>query len=233
LSQKQIAAIEQDKRETERNKMRLEKDKCALKKTLDRVEREKMQHEEMSKIIDKSGLERQLQRLEEENCCMQRQIQELQGQLAEAEQIHAQRLIDITTRNRKETEMETERLRSSQIQSERQLESREKSHRQRIKSLEEQIATLRDQLSREIRTRQNFLNHSVNADDEIKNLHSILSESLHTVSRDPILDPVLLDIETRRLNESMGSYIHEAPVRHRSPNRRCISPAKLKLMPRY
>ena len=65
-------------------------------------------------------------------------------------------MIDLTTRNRKEAELEVERLRSSQIQSERQLETREKTHRQRIKSLEEQISTLRDQLSREIRTRQNF-----------------------------------------------------------------------------
>ena len=139
----------------------------------------------------------------------------------------------MTTRNRKEAEMEVERLRSSQIQSERQLESREKSHRQRIKSLEEQISTLRDQLSREIRTRQNFLNHTVTADEEIKNLHSILTDSLNTVARDPMLDPILLDMETRRLNESMGSYIHETPVRHRSPTRRCLSPSKLKLYHRH
>ncbi len=139
----------------------------------------------------------------------------------------------MTTRNRKEAEMEVERLRSSQIQSERQLESREKSHRQRIKSLEDQISTLRDQLSREIRTRQNFLNHTVNADEEIKNLHSILTDSLNTVARDPVLDPILLDMETRRLNESMGSYIHETPVRHRSPTRRCLSPSKLKIYHRH
>lgn len=138
------------------------------------------------------------------------------------------RLIDLTTRNRKEAELEVERLRSSQFQSERQLESREKNHRQRIKSLEEQINTLRDQLSREIRQRQNFLSHTVNADDEIKNLHSILSDSLNTVNREPCFEPGLLDVETRRLNESMGSYINEAPVRHRSPNRRCLSPNKLK-----
>ena len=124
--------------------------------------------------------------------------------------------------------MELERVRSSQVNSERQLELREKSHRQRIKSLEDQIATLRDQLSREIRNRQTFLSHTANADEEIKTLHTILSDSLNTVTRDPIFDPVLLDIETRRLNESMGSYIHEAPVRHRSPNRRCLSPSKLK-----
>ena len=137
-------------------------------------------------------------------------------------------MIDLTTRNRKEAELEVERLRSSQIQSERQLESREKNHRQRIKSLEKQINTLRDQLSREIRQRQNYLSHTVNADDEIKNLHSILSDSLTTPNREPVFETGLMDVETRRLNESMGSYINEAPVRHRSPNRRCLSPNKLK-----
>lgn len=137
------------------------------------------------------------------------------------------RLIDLATRNRKESELEVERLRSSQVQSERQLESREKSHRQRIKSLEEQISTLRDQLSREIRTRQNFINHSATTDEDIKNLHTILTDSLQTVTRDQVLDPILLDIETRRLNESMGSYVHEVPVRNRSPKRRGISPSKL------
>ena len=89
-------------------------------------------------------------------------------------------------------------------------------------------------MSREIRTRQNFLSHTASADEEIKNLHSILSDSLNNVSRgDPCLDPILLDIETRRLNESMGSYIHETPVRNRSPTRKCLSPSRLKLHHRY
>ena len=43
------------------------------------------------------------------------QIQELQNNLAESEQTHAQRLINLTTRRRQETEVETERLRSSQV----------------------------------------------------------------------------------------------------------------------
>ena len=50
-------------------------------------------------------------------------------------------MIDFTTRNRRETEAETERLRTSQSAAERALESREKSHRSRVKSLEEQVGT--------------------------------------------------------------------------------------------
>ena len=48
-------------------------------------------------------------------------------------------LIDFTTRNRRETEAETERIRSSQTAAERALEAREKAHRARVKGLEEQV----------------------------------------------------------------------------------------------
>jgi rootletin len=71
---------------------------------------------------------------------MQRQIQQLQQQLAGAEQEHSQRLIDLTTRHRQETEMETERLRSAQLQAEKMLEARERAHRQRVKGLEETVS---------------------------------------------------------------------------------------------
>lgn len=45
----------------------------------------------------------------------------------------------MTTRHRAETEMETERLRTANLQAERTLEARERTHRQRIKGLEEQV----------------------------------------------------------------------------------------------
>lgn len=48
-------------------------------------------------------------------------------------------LIDFNIRNRRETEVETERIRSSQTAAERALEAREKSHRARVKGLEDQV----------------------------------------------------------------------------------------------
>ncbi len=48
-------------------------------------------------------------------------------------------LIDFNIRNRRETEHETERIRSSQTAAERALEGREKSHRARVKGLEDQV----------------------------------------------------------------------------------------------
>jgi len=48
-------------------------------------------------------------------------------------------LIDFNIRNRRETEVETERIRTSQTAAERALEAREKSHRARVKGLEDQV----------------------------------------------------------------------------------------------
>ena len=67
------------------------------------------------------------------------------------------RLIDLTTRHRAETEMETDRIKSAQNQAERSLESRERTHRQKVKGLEEQVATLKDQLSQEMKKRQQYI----------------------------------------------------------------------------
>jgi len=67
------------------------------------------------------------------------------------------RLIDLTTRHRAETEMETERLRSAQDQAERTLDARERQNRQRVKGLEETISTLKDQLSQEMKKRQQYI----------------------------------------------------------------------------
>ena len=57
--------------------------------------------------------------------------------------------------------METERLRANQNQAERTLESRERTHRQRVKGLEEQVSTLKDQLGQEMKKRQQYI-RSVN-----------------------------------------------------------------------
>lgn len=48
-------------------------------------------------------------------------------------------LIDFNTRNRRETEIETARIRSSQSAAEHALEAREKAYRARVKGLEEQV----------------------------------------------------------------------------------------------
>lgn len=69
------------------------------------------------------------------------------------------RLIDLTTRHRAETEMEVDRCRSAQSSAEKTLESRERVHRQKVKGLEEQVATLKDQLAQEMKKRQQYIRY--------------------------------------------------------------------------
>lgn len=88
-------------------------------------------------------------------------------------------------------------------------------------------------MNQEIRKRQQFLTQTATADEQIKNMHNVLSDSLNAVSREPFLDGVLLDYETRRLNESLNGFIHEQPTRHRSPTRRSFSPSKYKSLSRF
>lgn len=76
---------------------------------------------------------------EQENQELQRQLHSMNQQLAESEQGHARKLVDITSRHRQEMEMESERSRMSQTQIEKTQVAREKAHKQRIKGLEEQV----------------------------------------------------------------------------------------------
>lgn len=63
----------------------------------------------------------------------------LQAQISQLEHSHAQRLLEVTARHYQELDLETDRLRDSQLEAERALETREKAHRQRVKCLEEQV----------------------------------------------------------------------------------------------
>lgn len=58
-----------------------------------KVEREKLRTEEIASksVMEKGNLDRTLNRLEDDNTDLQKQVQQLQAQLAEAEQQHAQR----------------------------------------------------------------------------------------------------------------------------------------------
>uniref|UniRef100_A0A183ACT8 Cilia- and flagella-associated protein 157 n=1 Tax=Echinostoma caproni TaxID=27848 RepID=A0A183ACT8_9TREM len=137
----------------------LEKDRHCLRRHLEKVEKEKIQHEEiLSKgNLDRTELELTLRRLEEENADQKRQVHYLQTRLNELEQMHAQRLAEVASKQRAETEMEMERLRHNQIQAERALEARERAHRQRVKVLEDQMGAIREQLATETRKRQQLL----------------------------------------------------------------------------
>lgn len=59
-----------------------------------------------------------------------------------------------SVRQRDEVMREAERLRVTQREAERTLAARERAHRHRVKGLEEQVSTLKEQLQQEMRRRQ-------------------------------------------------------------------------------
>ena len=70
-----------------------------------------------------------------------------------------------------------------------------------------QIATLKDQLSQEMRKRQQYISRSVKTGDEIADIRSMLDQSLTRVAFDPDVDPILLDQEKKKLGELLSNRL--------------------------
>lgn len=66
----------------------------------------------------------------------------IQAQISQLEHLHTQRLLEAAARHHQELDLETQRLRESQLQAQSVLESREKAHRQRVRGLEGQVQYL-------------------------------------------------------------------------------------------
>ena len=63
-----------------------------------------------------------------------------------------------------------------------------------------------------------YISKSARAGDEIRDLRNVLDTSLSNVMRDPSLDPLLLEHESRKLDDSLG-YSRSVTPRRRSPGR--------------
>lgn len=74
-----------------------------------------------------------------------------QVHISQLEQGHAQRLLEVAARHHQELDLQTQRLRESQLQSQSILESREKAHRQRVRGLERQVQYLLGGLPQQIK----------------------------------------------------------------------------------
>lgn len=74
----------------------------------------------------------------------------LQSQVSILEQTHSQRLLEVSARHKQELDLESERMRDSQQQTERALEAREKAHRQRVHCLEEQVGEYYEDVTKSI-----------------------------------------------------------------------------------
>uniref|UniRef100_A0A8C7GH56 Ciliary rootlet coiled-coil, rootletin n=1 Tax=Oncorhynchus kisutch TaxID=8019 RepID=A0A8C7GH56_ONCKI len=148
--QRAVAVLETEKKDAERQAVRLEKDKNALRNTLEKVERQKLKTEEGSMRLsaEKGLLDRSLTTAEQELQNAQRQI----AQLAEMEQSHSESESSVLQHD--EVLREAEKLRVAQRGLERILAARDRAHRHRVKGLEEQVSTLKEQLQQEMSRRQ-------------------------------------------------------------------------------
>jgi len=227
LLQRNLANLETQKSDAEKALYRLEKDKNAILKTLDKVERAKLLNEELlSKSVDRSSLDKTLQGLNAENQELQKQIKALQADLARAEHEHSQRLNDLTNRFRQETDAE---MRAVQSQAEKQLEARDRANKHRIKGMEEQIEMLKDQLEKEIRKRQLFLSRSGHLlSEDVLEVRKALADSgaleKLAAARKLDIDPMMIERENKKLDEyaediKTGVARMRSPVRAGSPLR--------------
>ena len=89
-----------------------------------------------------------------------------------------------------------------------------------------QVSTLKDQLSQEMKKRQEFISRSARAGDDINDLRNMLGSSLGNVARDPSLDPLLLDHETKKLGELVDYHNGQMPTKLNASRRRTRSPAR-------
>ncbi|XP_034091518.1 rootletin isoform X3 [Gymnodraco acuticeps] len=151
--QSSLQKLQSERADMERVLTRLGKDKSGLRKTLEKVEMERLRVEE-----EAASAAREKEQLGQELAERQEEVQTVQAQMSQSEHAYAQHLLEVTARHHQELHLETDRLRDTQLQVEQALESREKAHRQRVKCLEEQVMTLKEQLDHETRRRKAYLN---------------------------------------------------------------------------
>ncbi|XP_076325467.1 uncharacterized protein LOC143233272 isoform X5 [Tachypleus tridentatus] len=175
----------------------------------EKIERERLRTEEFASqsAQEQKALNRSLNYLEKENLDLQKKVQTLQTHLAQLEQRHSQRLIELGVQQKQEENLEMENFKIAQKKAEALLESRERSHQQKVLSLEHEITTLRQQLLHQQQRWEQFRLHSSQAGNEIRSLRSVLDSSLRNVSG----DPRQLDLEARKLDNTIERHLIASP----------------------
>lgn len=75
------------------------------------------------------------------------------------------------------------------------------------------MATLKDQLAKEIQKKQSYITRTAQKSDEIRDLRGKLEDSLHTVARDTVYEPSVLERESQKLEDSVDASYSTSPMR--------------------
>ncbi|KAM9663694.1 LOW QUALITY PROTEIN: ciliary rootlet coiled-coil protein 2 [Trichechus inunguis] len=129
---------------------------AALRARLAQTERETMRREGTTVRLgaEKEQLDQSLSALHQEMDGSLRKNQQLQVQMAEMEQAHAQQLQELAAQHQQDLAAEAERLHGAQLQAAEALESRERPHQQQVKGWEQQVVRLKEQLDQEEQRRR-------------------------------------------------------------------------------
>nr|CDS29247.1 Rootletin [Hymenolepis microstoma] len=160
--QKGKSDLEKSQKEYECNNKELREKLKELHLEFEHMVRERLREKELNNLLVSSqeDIRKRTNKLEEENLDYRRQIQRLNAQLALREESHASRLDELLRQRHTQIEKELERKCSALQQCEKSLQAKEQSHRQRVKSLEDQVRMLNEQLSHEATRRQLYMSTS-------------------------------------------------------------------------
>ena len=160
-----------------------------------------------------------------------RRVDSLTQQLAEVEGQHRARVEEMMKERKVEREKDHTRHASSLKQLEHSLNSRERMYKERISGLEEQVHILRDQLTKEARSRRTFLNSSQTLSNDVTELRRQLDQSLDIVQNSSRagLESGLLEREASRLEETLARQGREVTARL-TPSKRTASPSEGRLI---
>jgi hypothetical protein len=106
------------------------------------------------------------------------------------------RLLELSQRHRSDLDAEINQLRSEKHEAIRQFDLLEKVYKQKFKSLEDQIARLKDQLRQEVRRRQEYFSRALRQSRDVAHLRAGLDHSFASLRNEPLLDSLLLPSTT-------------------------------------
>ncbi|XP_047137825.1 rootletin [Hydra vulgaris] len=204
--QRLLAQGEQEKRDIEKNSVKVEKEKRALKATVEQLEKEKfLIDEELIQLKnDQTESDKIRSNYEQTINSLRIQLSQLQETLEEKELQHNKKLASMSARHRDDLMKEIERMKSSQQSLDRTYDARERAHKQRIRGLEDQINTLKDQFAKEIQQKQSFINRTTQKNEEIQEIRQKINSSINEVARNA--DPRILDRESQKLDTTYDNY---------------------------
>ncbi|XP_054720712.1 rootletin-like [Uloborus diversus] len=202
---------------------KLEMEVDMMRSDLNKIEKEKQMTSELTakSLVEKSSLGRTLTKLEIENQALQIKVQNLQAQLAELEERHAQRVKDFLDSQKLESKLEDERIKRALKQTRQLMEAKEKTYHQKVLGLEEQIKVLKEHLEKEKQKWQRYHERSLHTNSNINYLHSVLSKSLQNVSEDPqklLPEAERLDLTTEIQLNASGASISTPSKFSRTPS---------------